>query len=69
MGWGLDELRRLETDSVIPCVKHIALAGSCCIGRELSSVLRDDLKGWNGRGGREVQRMEVYIHIELNYFV
>ena len=37
---------------------------SCCIAQELSLVLRDDLEGWDGGGGREAQEGgDICIHI------
>ena len=29
--------------------------GNCCAAQELSSALCDDLEGWDGGGGKEVQ--------------
>ena len=38
----------------------------------ISSMLCDDLEGWDGEGGREAQEggdMGMYVHIELIHFV
>ena len=41
--------------NTIPCVKQTASQEPAVLHRELSSVLCDDLDGWDGRGGREVR--------------
>ena len=37
--------------------------------RELSTVLCDDLEGWNGREGWRLKREEIYIYLWLIHSV
>lgn len=50
----------------LPCVKQIASGELAIKHRKLSSILRDDLNGWDvglGGGGREVQGGREYMYI------
>ena len=44
--------------------------GSCCLARGLSSVLCDDLNGWDGGGMRERSKREgANVYIWLIHFI
>ena len=43
--------------------------GSCCIAGEFSSVLCDDLEGWDGGGWERNLRGRGYMYIQLIFIV
>lgn len=49
----------------LPCGKHECLVGTCCLVRELSSVLSDDLEEWEGVGWEELPGEGIRVHIKL----